>query len=387
MASPLADRAISDILHNGCALLKHISPNDTGQTGSHQAGYYLPKNEWKLFAPQKPVKGENHKHTVQILWEDGIRRESCVTWYGKGTRSEYRLTRFGRGFPWLTPDCIGDLLVLIPTSGVTEFSAYVLDNDNDIDELQAELGIEITGNYAVYPPPKQVETPDNCIERRFRAYVGTLTKFPPTMDFSIVTQESLNGCVPTFSNLPYDKQILELVEKEYQLFKMAERVLCNDSVNRLFRDIDDFLKTASSIMNRRKSRAGSSFEHHVAYVLKQANIAFDSQPTGIPGKPDIVIPSAAAYFDNSYPKDKIIVLGVKTTCKDRWRQVLQEGPRIDKKHLITTQKGISEKQITEMISKNVQLVVPKALHPMYPSAARDQILSVDDFVQRLKESV
>ena len=387
MASPIADRAIAEILLHGRALLKYISPNDTGKTGSHQWGYYLPKKEWRLFTPQGPIKGSNHKHTVKIIWQDGRQTESCVTWYGNGTRSEFRLTKFGKGFPWLTADCIGDLLVLIPTSDNEMFSAYVLDNDNDIDELQAELGIEISENYAVYPPPKHDETPDDCIERQFKEYVATLTAFPPTIDFSTTTQQALINCITNFSKCPYDEQVLELVNKEYQLFKMAERVLCNETVNKLFRDIDDFLKTASSIMNRRKSRAGSSFEHHVAYILNQASIEFDSQPIGIPGTPDIIIPSAAAYFDKSYPKDKIIVLGVKTTCKDRWRQVLQEAPRIDKKHLITMQRGISDKQINEMISKNVQLVVPKSLHKMYPSASRGSILSVDDFVNSLKTAL
>jgi len=63
--------------------------------------------------------------------------------YGKGTRSEYRLTRFGKGFAFLTPESVGDLLVLIPVSH-TNFKAYVLDNDEDMEDLQAALGVEVT---------------------------------------------------------------------------------------------------------------------------------------------------------------------------------------------------------------------------------------------------
>lgn len=42
------------------------------------------------------------------------------------------------------------------------------------------------------------------------------------------------------------------------------------------------------------------------------------------------------------------MLGVKSTCKDRWRQVLSEAKRIDNKHLATLEPGISENQTAEM---------------------------------------
>lgn len=69
-----------------------------------------------------------------------------VKWYGKGTRSEYRITRFGRDFPFLTPDSIGDLLVLVPHDKNT-IHGYTLDRDEDIDELQAALGVDVIGTW------------------------------------------------------------------------------------------------------------------------------------------------------------------------------------------------------------------------------------------------
>jgi len=44
MTSPFCERAIEEALHYGNALLKFISPNDAGITGTHQYGYYLPKS-------------------------------------------------------------------------------------------------------------------------------------------------------------------------------------------------------------------------------------------------------------------------------------------------------------------------------------------------------
>lgn len=142
MMSQICQSAVEDAARHGKAVLKFISANDVGSTGSHQCGYYLPKEVWYLFAPTKPLKGQNYKHSVNVTWPDGHVTRSTVSWYGEGTRSEFRLTRFGIGFPYRTPDNLGDLLVLIPKN-IAEFNAYVLDTDEDIAECQAALGVEI----------------------------------------------------------------------------------------------------------------------------------------------------------------------------------------------------------------------------------------------------
>src|SRR5687767_9900214 len=108
MISPTCERAIADSLRTGRAVLKFISPNDVGLTGGHQCGYYLPKPVWNLYTPNPPKKGANADSWPTIQWHDGRRTESRVIWYGKGTRSEYRLTRFGKDFPHLSPDSVGD---------------------------------------------------------------------------------------------------------------------------------------------------------------------------------------------------------------------------------------------------------------------------------------
>jgi hypothetical protein len=126
MASPDCERAIAESVRVGNAIVKFISPNDVGLTGGHQCGYYLPKAVWQMFSPHKPEKGKNHETSVTVTWQDGRVTDSRVKWYGKGTRSEYRLTRFGKDFPFLTHDNVGDLLVLIPETH-QKFSAFVLD--------------------------------------------------------------------------------------------------------------------------------------------------------------------------------------------------------------------------------------------------------------------
>lgn len=386
MASPICELAIEEALRVGNALLKFISPNDAGITGTHQCGFYLPKPVWEMYADFGPQKGRNDEAEVEVRWQgDQLATNSRVKWYGKATRSEYRLTRFGKGFPFLTPESVGDMLVLIPESH-QRFKAYVLDNDDDIEDIQAALGVEVTGFWGVYEGGKpRVETESQCLERRFRQFVEKLDDFPSGDEFSNETIESLKECVERFEKLNSDKTIVRCVDTEYKLYRLAERQICQKEIVRVFKDVDDFLTTASSIMNRRKSRAGRSLENHFEYLLKRAEIPYAVRPPEVDGKPDIVIPSVDAYRDKEYPTKKLFMVGVKTTCKDRWRQVLNEAKRIKEKHIMTIQQGISKKQLAEMVEANVQLVVPLEYHKQYPPKSDMTLLQVGEFVELVRK--
>ena len=75
------------------------------------------------------------------------------------------------------------------------------------------------------------------------------------------------------------------------------------------------------------------------------------------------------------------MLGVKTTCKDRWRQVLSEARRIGEKHLFTLEPGISENQTNEMQANNLRLVLPQALlHETYRGSQKKWLMSLTDFI-------
>ncbi len=385
MPTHAADRVIEDALRYGRALLKFISPNNVGLTGGHECGYYLPKSAWELYTPHPPDKGANKEHFVDVTWPDGRVTNSCIKWYGLGTRSEYRLTRFGRDFPWLTEDNIGDLLVLIPT-GPKTLTAHVLDLEEDIEQVQAALGIEFTGSWAVYSVEERAEgvSEDDCIDHRFREFAAALDAFPTTTRFSEEAVATLGACLKEFSTIPPDKKVLSLVESEYRLFRLVERCLCANEITRLFKSVDDFLQTAATMMNRRKARAGRSLENHVGFVLRESEIPFDVRPE-VDGKPDIIIPSKAAYDDSSYPVDRLFMVGVKTTCKDRWRQVLNEAQRIPTKHLLTIQPGISGAQLGEMRQAGVQLIVPKPLHDRYPPDNIRDLSSIDAFIATVKD--
>ncbi|HEX4310251.1 MAG TPA: type II restriction endonuclease [Acidobacteriaceae bacterium] len=390
MPSPNCEAAISVAAGTGNALLKFISANDVNATGAHQYGFYLPKQDgvWQMFSGHPPQKGTLEKELVSIRWQvEEYETQSAITWYGKGTRSEYRLTRFGRNFPYLTRDSVGDLLILIPV-GPRQFRAFLIDLEDDIEELEAALGLQIGDSWAVYRNGAgQEESEDECVERAFGEFVEGLVAFPPGQVFSQTTHRTLDDCVRGFAQRDLDSSLTKLMESEYRLFKMAERSLCTAEVRRLFRDIDDFLTVAATVMNRRKSRAGRSLENHVSALLVRRQIPHVMRPNAIDGKPDVVIPSVEAYLNLDWPTERLYVIGLKTTCKDRWRQILNEARRVQRKYILTTQPGISANQLQEMHEAGVSLVVPESLHREYPRGTQIQILSLEEFASRVETTL
>lgn len=384
MPSPICQRAIEDALQHGNAILKFISPNDVGITGSHQCGFYLPISVWEMYTANAPERGRNAEHEVEITWPDDRITQSRVKWYGVGTRSEYRLTRFGRDFPWLAADTVGDLLVLVPRNH-HQFAAYVLDLDDDIEEIQAALGVELFERWGVYQHgAPRIETENQCLDRELRLFAAPLADFPNGAAFSAAARRILEECLQNFRRLSPDDLLTKSIETEYKLFQIVERQVCQPEVTRLFRSVDDFLQTAARIMNRRKARAGRSLENHVGYLLEQAGIPHTMRPK-LDGKPDIVIPSEQAYNDPAYPIERLFIIGVKTTCKDRWRQVLNEGRRVPQKHILTIQQGISANQLQEMHTANVSLVVPASLHSDYPPEHEIRLMNIEQFIGTVRD--
>jgi hypothetical protein len=74
------------------------------------------------------------------------------------------------------------------------------------------------------------------------------------------------------------------------------------------------------------------------------------------------------------------MLAVKSTCKDRWRQILAEADRIPEKHLLTLETAISRQQTDEMNEKDVQLVVPRQLHETFSVEQRKWLMDIGEFI-------
>ena len=155
-----------------------------------------------------------------------------------------------------------------------------------------------------------------------------------------------------------------------------------------FATVEDFIATANQVLNRRKSRAGKSLEHHLSAIFDGNGLQYQEQVvTEGNKKPDFLFPSQEAYHNPFFPADKLISLAAKTTCKDRWRQVINEADRLrgKDKFLCTLQQGISAAQMDEMQAEQVVLVVPKPYIATYPRERQDRIWTLDKFVGYVRE--
>ena len=128
----LLSQAIGSVQNSPCAFCHYITPNDTGKTGSHQAGFYLPKDAQGIILGDKAKRGSNADIFIKIKWQDGYVTDSRIVYYGTGTRNESRITRFGRGFEWLREEHVGDLLV-VAQQYQENYDAWVLSTEDDID--------------------------------------------------------------------------------------------------------------------------------------------------------------------------------------------------------------------------------------------------------------
>lgn len=168
-----------------------------------------------------------------------------------------------------------------------------------------------------------------------------------------------------------DGALLAWIEFEEALFRRLERHIVAARLEAGFvadgaADVDGFLQFSLSVQNRRKSRMGLSLENHVEAVLTALGIRHDrGARTEGNSKPDFLFPGAAEYADPAFDVARLSMLGVKSTLKDRWRQVLAEAEKIKPKHLLTLEPGISTRQTDEMIRNSLQLVVPQGLHATF----------------------
>jgi hypothetical protein len=177
------------------------------------------------------------------------------------------------------------------------------------------------------------------------------------------------------------------MEREEILFRTLERHLIADRLAKGFNDdVDNFISFSLSVQNRRKSRVGLALENHLELLFKECGIRYSrAAVTENKLKPDFIFPGQVEYHNPEFNPLKLTMLGVKSTCKDRWRQVLAEADRIKLKHLLTLEAAISTNQTDEMWAKDLQLVLPRSLHETYTDIQREWLMDVSAFATLVRE--
>ncbi len=388
------------VQRNDLVYIKRLSSNDTGLTGGHQSGIYIPESVTRQVCPSIIRTDEQNPDQLlraEVPSHDVPTKEVRFVYYNdkafSGSRDEQRITRWKQGVnytPLQDPEMTGALALfafLLPAEGgdVVSLSVWVCDSEAEESFIETKLGSILPGESVCQPAhllfdgvvslpgayPVDIDIPE-----------AWLSMFPSGGELIDYVIERFS-----FSDLGADKRLLKRREMEYAIFLEVEKAHVQETIEAGFASVEEFIQTANSISNRRKARSGRSLEYHLEKIFVEeglGNVYSAQCITEVNKRPDFIFPGCAEYQDKSYPMEKLAMLAVKTTCKDRWRQIINEADRIKSPYLFTLQEGVSENQFNEMAGESVRLVAPEPLHGKYPEAVRKQLLSLADFIQEIK---
>ena len=371
------------------SFFKFIAANETGDTGGHQCGFYIPREFAELAFGEPCVKGKNKELHVRIVWNAEKTTQSRFVYYGVGTRNESRITQFGRGFEYLRSEYTGALVVFSRTDQDL-YSAFVFDSEEEINEFLGTLGLgPADANKLIRLDGKGAEIQE---ERAFTEFINSLNAEFPSSEAMSEAARRIEDAV--YDHREYiqtrpDDKLISWSEIEYRLFRAIENNRYRSFVSNGFASVDDFIEKANAVLNRRKSRAGKSLEHHLEAIFTGNEIDFEGQVVTEGNKrPDFIFPSSSAYHDTTFPDKRLIFLAAKTTCKDRWRQILNEADRFRNrtKFLCTLQQGMTTKQMNEMAAERVVLVVPKPYVKSFPKNTAMRIITLQEFIDFVKKT-
>ena len=333
----------------------------------------------------------------QIITEQG-----SLTWYDARekhlTRTEYRLYYSTNSV--ISSSNIGDLIIIGKT-GDSELAIIVAPQGSTaeqqmkwlfgLEEVEASFivknilaedqNLNFAGKHVISTLGFEIEETDTGFLEHLLGNFGDT--FPRTAEFSEFARSTITDVSPIEEP---DETLITWLEREELLFRTLENHIVSQKLVEGFGDdVDEFVSYSLSVHNRRKSRAGHSFEHHLASIFQINEVLFSKgQKTERNNKPDFLFPNIVNYRDANYSENLLTMLGVKTTAKDRWRQVLSEAERITNKHLITLEPAISRNQTDEMREQNLQLVIPSPIAETYTIAQREQLISLSDFIDLVK---
>lgn len=380
---------------------KRLSGNDTLANGTHQAGPYVPRDFLNSRFPSLNRPDDLNPDVRFELFVDShsVRKTVRAVWYNNslhgGTRNESRLTNFGGiSSPLLDPENTGALVIFafhrVEDADAPDCRVWICRDEKEEEFAEDLLGPIEPGQTVIWSPERGrmsefARGPITCWLEASEIPPGWIKSFPSG-------KEILKKAVelsPAHRKLEPDARLLARRDCEYQVFQSIEEAIELPGIREGFENVDQFVARAQSVLQRRKVRSGRSLELHVRQIFQEEDLAegrhfshgVDSEPGS---KPDFLFPSQASYRDPGFPESKLRMLAVKTTCKDRWRQVLREADRIRTKHLLTLQEGVSANQYRQMAESGVRLVVPEGHIKKFRREIRAGLTTLSSFIQDVK---
>jgi len=374
--------------------IKRLSANDTLATGTHQAGPYMPRPFMFEVFPEMNRPGDENPDMEFDLYIDSHadHRKVRAVWYNQKSRNEVRITRFGgSSSALLDPDSTGALAIFSfgPARGQSgrECHVWVCDSAPEEDVVLDIVGWVEPGIFRFMGRRSQADVADSNDDCRLapdQIPSHWLDRFPDAEALlnKVIGLRPLDGLDP-------DERLVRRRDCEYAMFQSVEEAIALPVVKQGFGSMDDFIAFAQTTLQRRRVRSGRSLELHTRQIFIEEGL-FENKDFTHGGetesgkRPDFLFPSKFCYDDPNYPVANLRMLAIKTTCRDRWRQVINEADRIPIKHLLTLQEGVSEGQFAQMKNAGIQLVVPAGLIVSYPSSLHHELTTLESFIGDLR---
>ena len=374
--------------------VKRLSANDTLASGSHQSGPYMPRAFMQRMFPRlNEQAGYNPDVSFELCVDShDDRYDARAVWYNRKSRNEVRITRVGGAKSALrNADSTGALVVfsfrLSDTVAGRSCRVWVCDTADEEDLLFNTIGWVEPGAFCFAGHFEADSLAEGAIDCRLAPEeipADWLCSFPDggALLKKVIELRPLAGVNP-------DERLIRRRDCEYELFQSVEEAVAMPIVRSGFKTMVDFISYAQTTLQRRRVRSGRSLELHTRRIFFEEGLAENidfayGAESESKKRPDFLFPSKACYDDPQFPVRNLRMLAVKTTCRDRWRQVTTEADRIAVKHLLTLQEGVSERQFAQMADSGIKLVVPNRLRGSYPTGLRRKLTSVEEFIHEVR---
>lgn len=400
-------------------LIKKLSHNDRNWADdprSHQNGFYIPREIreagfFPLLVNTNLEKPHIFMAEFATFWPaTGEFRASAIRHFSnKGT--EMHLTRVPKEqFAGLTP---ASLLIGGKFSEPYHDTHYwfaVLDSlSEEAEMLESIFDLKADFHFGLFDPIVRLTPLDELdeltkeIDGHLKAgtlstFIASVAKLPSPEIFASRAQQTyldehqLDRLDPYVLQAPGDAIMRISRDIEFRLYKRAElrhraaeviRIIMsgtNGIVSAIVRGFPELDATFLSASQHRKSRAGRSFEQHIARLMRDGKVRFEEQAVTGGRRPDFVLPGLSVLTNKKRAANEALVLSAKTTLRERWKQITLEKFNCDL-FLATVDDRVSAEAIDDMKRQNIFLVVPESLKKSDESsyAHKGNVITFRDF--------
>lgn len=388
---------------SGQLFLKKLSRNDASWAddgGGHQYGFYVPRAIRESgFFPELHARADIphiFENVCPSFWPQTgeLRATSGLKFYSnKG--SECHFTRIpAELFAGISPASwlLGGTL-LQPEDEAHHWFVVIDSASADAELLESRLDIQADFHFGLFTPAdfKQastleadeaaelIEEIDSALRNgSIEALAARYSKLPSPDSLAAEARELFlestrsRAFDPWSIKKPGDALMRVSRDIEYSIYRRHELRMRAVEIAKVMASHDRIATSAVrgfpamnsiflSASQQRKSRAGKSFESHLAAMLKAGGVKFEAQAILGQRRPDFVLPDQATVaLDGNRGYNEAAILSAKTTLRERWKQITHERFNCAI-FLATVDDRVSKEALEDLRSAEITLVVPESL--------------------------